>query len=43
VADQGLEAALRDVPALKRGVATHQGHVVNATLASYLGVPEVSL
>jgi alanine dehydrogenase len=43
VADHGLEAALRDVPALKRGVATHQGHVVNATLASYLGVPEVSL
>ena len=43
VADHGLERALPRMPALKRGVATHQGHVVNAMLASHLGVPEVTL
>ena len=39
----GLERGRERAPALKRGVATHQGHVVNATLASHLGVPEVTL
>jgi len=43
IADHGFEAALQEAPALQRGVATHQGHVVNATLALHLGVPEVSL
>lgn len=43
VARLGLEEALSLVPPLKRGVATHAGHVVNAALASHLGVHEVSL
>jgi alanine dehydrogenase len=43
VAGEGLEAALASMPALKRGVATHQGHVVNGVLAAHLGVPEVTL
>lgn len=43
VADQGFESALANLPALKRGVATHQGHVVDARLASHLGLPEVTL
>ena len=43
VADHGLESALASHPALKRGVATHQGHVVNEMLASHLGMPEVTL
>jgi alanine dehydrogenase len=43
VAERGLDAALNDMPALKRGVATHQGHVVNPMLAAQLGVREVSL
>jgi alanine dehydrogenase len=43
VARCGLDDALGRLPALKRGVATHRGHVVNAALASHLGVQEVSL
>jgi len=43
VADHGFESALASLPSLRRGVATHQGHVVNGMLASHLGVPEVSL
>ena len=43
VADHGLESALAYHPALKRGVATHHGHVVNPMLASHLGVPEATL
>jgi alanine dehydrogenase len=43
LADHGFEPALASLPALKRGVATHQGHVVSAVLASHLGVPEVAL
>lgn len=43
VAAHGLDAALNDMPALRRGVATHQGHVVNLALAAHLGVREVSL
>jgi alanine dehydrogenase len=43
VADDGLERALASHPALKRGVATHGGHVVNSMLASHLGRPEVTL
>jgi alanine dehydrogenase len=43
VADHGLDAAVGLVPGLRRGVATHQGHVVNAALAKHLGLPEVAL
>ncbi len=43
VADRGFETAIASLPALKRGVATHDGHVVNPMLASLLGVPEVTL
>jgi alanine dehydrogenase len=43
LAGRGFAAALTHVPALKRGVATYQGDVVNAVLASHLGVPEVTL
>jgi alanine dehydrogenase len=43
LADQGLEPALASLPALKRGVATHQGHVVSSVLAAHLGVSEVAL
>jgi alanine dehydrogenase len=43
IADHGFEAALAILPALARGVATHQGHVVNPMLASYLGVREEAL
>lgn len=43
LADHGLESAIASHPALQRGVATHMGHVVNPTLASQLGVPEVAL
>ncbi len=43
VADHGLESALAEHPDLKRGVATHQGRVVNPRLAFHLGVPEVTL
>jgi alanine dehydrogenase len=43
VADHGLESALASHPALRRGVATHNGHVINSMLAAHLGVPEVTL
>jgi alanine dehydrogenase len=43
LADEGLEAALHSHPALRRGVATHQGRVVSAKLAFHLGLPEVTL
>jgi alanine dehydrogenase len=43
VADSGFEHALAAHPALRRGVATHQGHVINSKLAFHLGVPEVTL
>jgi alanine dehydrogenase len=43
VADHGLEAALALHPALTRGVATHQGRVINPMLAAHLGLPEVTL
>jgi alanine dehydrogenase len=43
VAERGLGAALEAQPALRRGVATHQGHVVNPALAAHLGVEEVAL
>ncbi len=43
VARCGLDEALARMPALKRGVATHRGHVINAALAAHLGVQEVSL
>jgi len=43
VADHGLESALESHPALTRGVATHQGRVINPMLAAHLGLPEVTL
>lgn len=43
VADHGLESAFASFPALRRGVATHQGQVVNTKLAFHLGLPEVTL
>jgi alanine dehydrogenase len=43
VAEHGIEAALGIVPGLRRGVATHAGRVVNATLAAHVGAPEVTL
>jgi alanine dehydrogenase len=43
VADSGLDHALASHPELTRGVATHQGRVVNAKLAFHLGLPEVTL
>jgi alanine dehydrogenase len=43
VADHGLETALALHPALKLGVAMHQGHVINPMLAAHLGMPEVTL
>ena len=43
IAQQGLGPALANMSALKRGVATHDGHVVNPALASSLGLREVPL
>jgi len=43
VARLGFDQAVTRMPALKRGVATHAGHVVNTALAAHLGVHEVSL
>ena len=43
VADHGLDRALESQPALRRGVATHAGRVINPMLAAHLGLPEVSL
>jgi alanine dehydrogenase len=43
LAGEGLERALTSHPALRHGVATHQGRVVNSKLAFHLGVPEVTL
>jgi alanine dehydrogenase len=43
VARAGLNDALASMPALKQGIATHGGHVVNAALAAHLGVHEVTL
>jgi len=43
IAQNGLDAALAGMSALKRGVATHDGRVVNPALASSLGLKEVAL
>ncbi len=43
IARAGLDEALSRMPALRRGVATHGGHVVNAALAAHLGIQEVAL
>ncbi len=43
IANKGLADALVALPALKRGVILHGGHVVNASLAAHLGVQEVGL
>ncbi len=34
MADLGLEAAMADMPALARGIATHEGRIVNEALAA---------
>jgi alanine dehydrogenase len=43
IARAGLDEALARMPALKNGVATHGGHVINGALAAHLGVQEESL
>jgi alanine dehydrogenase len=43
IALEGLKSALEHSTALGRGVATHDGHVINPALASNMGVREVSL
>jgi alanine dehydrogenase len=43
IADHGFGDALTSLPALRRGVATHNGHVVNPMLAAHLGVREEPL
>jgi alanine dehydrogenase len=42
VATQGFDAAAVSVHALQRGVATHQGRVINSMLAAHLGLSEVT-
>ena len=43
LAHEGLEAALASHPALRRGVATRAGNIVNPALAEYFGVGGVAL
>ncbi len=43
ITSKGLTSSLASLPALKRGVILHDGHVVNASLAAHLGVQEVRL
>ncbi len=43
IALHGLEHAIEAMPPLKRGIMTHNGQVVNPTLASYLGMKGVAL
>jgi alanine dehydrogenase len=43
VAHSGLETALHEMPALRRGVATHNGHVIHSALAAQFGLKEVTL
>ncbi|HCV42784.1 MAG TPA: alanine dehydrogenase, partial [Bacteroidetes bacterium] len=43
IAQHGLESALTEMTGLKRGVATHHGHIVNPALAASLGLKEVAL
>lgn len=43
IAQQGLEGALAETSSLRRGVATHNGHIVNPALASSFGMKEVAL
>lgn len=43
IAGNGLDHALGSIPALRRGVTTYRGTVTSAAVASYLGVPEVTL
>jgi alanine dehydrogenase len=42
VATHGFDAAAASLHALQRGVATHQGRVINPMLAAHLGLPEVT-
>ncbi|HET7089726.1 MAG TPA: alanine dehydrogenase [Anaerolineae bacterium] len=42
IAHKGLDAALGSLPALRRGVATRDGRVVNAALAAALGLREAA-
>jgi alanine dehydrogenase len=37
---KGLDAACSKLPALRRGVATHDGKVVNPALAAHVGLQE---
>jgi alanine dehydrogenase len=43
VAHVGLEAALAHKAPLRRGVATHKGHVIHSALAAQFGLKEVPL
>jgi alanine dehydrogenase len=42
VARAGLDDAMARLPALRRGIATHDGHVVSMTLAAHLGMGTVT-
>jgi len=42
IAHKGLDAALGSIPALRHGVATRDGRVVNAALAVALGLREAA-
>ena len=43
IAHDGLEVALGQRAPLRRGVATHKGHVVHSALAAQFGLEEVPL
>lgn len=43
ITEHDFESAAAALPALRRGVATHAGHVINKALAASLGVKEVAL
>jgi len=43
IAHGGLGPALKNTPALRRGVATHAGHITQQALAAHLGLQEVAL
>ncbi len=43
VAHNGLDVALKQLSPLRRGVATHKGHVVHSALAAQFGLKEVPL
>ncbi len=43
IADRGLKEALRDSPALQRGVNTHNGHLTHPSVAESLNLPYTPL